>query len=131
MLIWGNDDWYYQNPWTVFFIYENDSVWSTIKNDDVMNSYIQEYFETKVGTKKYEEVTSKILNRARDMGYTLRVPSHNKVIAVNKEVIYEPYVGGMIPLWKIALTKDHWSIRGNRKYKEEFLKPVKPQRFSK
>lgn len=128
LLMWGNDDWYYKNPWTVFFIYENDSVWSTIKNDDIMNSYIQKYFETKIGTKEYELVTSNILNRARNMGYTLRVPSHNKVIAVNKEVIFEPYVGAMIPLWKISLTKDHWSVRGNRDYPKNLLVPVKPQR---
>ena len=34
MLIWGDDDWYYQNPWTVFFIYETSGAWSTIKKDD-------------------------------------------------------------------------------------------------
>lgn len=130
LLIWGNDDWYYQNPWTVFFTYEKDSVWSTIKNDEKMNKYIKKYFETKVDTNEYEEVVEKILNRARDMAYNLRVPSHNKVIAVNKEVIYDPYKGGIIPLWKILLTKDHWSIRNKEEYPSRFHTPVKPKRLN-
>lgn len=130
LLIWGNDDWYYQNPWTVFFTYEKDSVWSTIKNDEKMNKYIKKYFEAKVGTKEYEEVVENILNRARDMAYNLRVPSHNKVIAVNKEVIYDPYKGGIIPLWKILLTKDHWSIRNKEEYPSRFHTPVKPKRLN-
>jgi len=129
LLIWGDDDWYYQNPWTVFFIYENDSPWSTIKNDLVMNKYINKYFETKVNTKEYETIVEKILYRARDMAYTLRLPSHNKVIAVNKEVVYEPYEGGMIPLWEIELTKNHWSLRKRKEYPKEFYTPVKPQRI--
>lgn len=129
LLIWGDDDWYYQNPWTVFFIYENNSPWSTIKNDFVMNKYINKYFETKVNTKEYESIVEKILYRARDMAYTLRLPSHNKVIAVNKEVVYEPYEGGMIPLWKIELTKNHWSLRKQKEYPKKFHTPVKPQRI--
>lgn len=128
LLMWGNDDWYYQNPWTMFFIYENDSPWSTIKNDKLMGEYINKFFETKIGTKEYENIVEKILYRAREMGYTLRVPSHNKVLAVNKEVVFEPYEGGIIPLWKIELTKDHYSIRENKTYKKEFHTPVKPKR---
>jgi len=129
MLVWGDDDWYYQNPWTVFFIYENDSPWSTIKNDQKMNLYIQKFFETKMNTKEYEEVVSKILNRARDMAYTLRVPSPNKVIAANKEIVYKPYQGGIIPLWDIEITKDHWSVREEKEYPKHLRKPVKPKRI--
>lgn len=131
LLIWGDDDWYYQNPWTTFFIYENDSPWSTLKNDPIMGTYIKKYFETKINTKEYENIVEKILYRARDMAYTLRLPSHNKVIAVNKEVIYKPYEGGIIPLWEIELTKNHWSIREDKEYKEEFFTPIKPKRFKK
>ena len=128
MLIWGNDDWYYQNPWTMFFIYEKDSPWSTIQNDKTIDNYIQDFFKTKINTKEYETIVSKILYRARDMAYTLRVPSHNKVIAVNKEVIYKPYQGGVIPLWKIQITKDHWSIRKGEIYPKYLQNPIKPQR---
>ena len=129
LLMWGNDDWYYQNPWTVFFIYENDSPWSTIGNDEIMGKYIKKFFETKIGTKEYENVVENILNRARDMAYTLRVPSHNKVLAINKELVYEPYEGGMIPLWKIDLSKDHWSIRGDKKYPLKLHIPIKTKRI--
>ena len=129
LLMWGNDDWYYQNPWTMFFIYENDSPWSTIKNDELMGEYINKFFETKIGTKSYEQIVEKILYQARNMAYTLRVPSINKVMAVNKEVIFEPYEGGIIPLWKIELTKDHWSIREKKEYSKEFYIPIKTQRI--
>ena len=129
MLIWGDDDWYYQNPWTVFFIYETSGAWSTIKKDDLMQEYIKELFVSKIGSKKYENVVKKILYRARDKAYTLRVPSPNKVIAVNKEVIYKPYQGGIIPLWEIQISKDHWSIRDEKEYKQELKKAIKPKRI--
>ena len=129
LLMWGNDDWYYQNPWTVFFIYENDSPWSTVKNDAVMNTLIKKFFETKINSKEYEKIVEQILYRARNMAYTLRVPSPNKVLAVNKEVFYEPYEGGIMPLWKIQLTKDHWSIREKKEYSKEFHTPIKTQRI--
>lgn len=128
MLTWGDDDWYYQNPWTVFFIYENGSPWSTIEDDKVMGEYIKEFFETKTNTLAYEDIVEKILYRAREQAYTLRVPSHNKVIAVNKEVIYRPYEGGMIPLWEIEITKDHWSVREQNDYPKDLHEPIKPQR---
>lgn len=129
LLMWGNDDWYYQNPWTMFFIYENNSPWSTIKNDEVMGNYINTFFETKIGTKNYETIVEKILYRAREMAYTLRVPSQNKVLAVNKEVVFEPYEGGIVPLWKIEVTKDHWSVREKLNYPKQFHTPFKTQRI--
>ncbi len=129
ILTWGDDDWYYLNPWTVFFIYELGSPWCMIDEDKLMQKYIQEYFQTNIRSKEYEKIVEKILNRARDMAYTLRVPSHNKVIAVNKEVFYQPYKGGIIPLWKIEITKDHWSIRNNKKYEKKLQIPVKIQRL--
>lgn len=129
LLIWGDDDWYYQNPWTVFFIYENGSPWSTINDDKIMGKYISEYFKTDIKSKEYESIVSKILYRARDMAYTLRVPSPNKVIAVNKEVIYEPYEGGMIPLWEIELSSDHWSIRKDKEYPTQLITPIKTKRI--
>jgi len=128
LLIWGDDDWYNNNPWTVFFVYENDSPWSTIPNDKVMDIYIKKFFETKTDTKKYEEIVEKILYRARDMAYTLRVPSINKVIAVNKEVIYKPNKGGLISLSDIRITKEHWSMRGEREFPEYLKTPIKIKR---
>ncbi|NOR58894.1 MAG: ABC transporter substrate-binding protein, partial [Sulfurimonas sp.] len=128
LLIWGDDDWYYANPWTVFFIYENDSAWSTIGKDDLMSEYINTFFETKTDTKEYEKIVSKILHRARDMAYTLRVPSPNKVIAANKEVVFKPCKGAIIPLWNIQITKNHWSVREKKTYPVNLQAPIKPQR---
>lgn len=128
LLAWGNDDWQYDNPWTVFFIYEYPSAWSTIGKDEVMSENIRTFFETPIGSEAYETVVAKILYRARDMAYTLKVPSPNKVIAANKEIIYEPYKGAIMPLWKIQITKDHWSLRGQKPYPPELHLPIKPQR---
>ena len=130
VLVWGDDDWFYANPWSVFFIYQNGSAWSTIGRDDIMSGYIDTFFETKIDTQAYESVVAKILYRARDMAYTLRVPSPNKVLAVNKEVIYKPYKGAILPLWEIQITENHWSIRGDKPYPQEFQNPYKPQRIN-
>lgn len=129
LLIWGDDDWYYQNPWSVFFIYETNGAWSTIKEDELMQKYISEFFQTKVNTLEYEEIVKNILFRAKEKAYTLRVPSPNKVIAVNKELIYRPYQGGIIPLWEIEISKNHWSLRTDKKYKNELKKAIKPKRI--
>lgn len=128
MLIWGDDDWYYQDPWTVFFTYEPSSVWSTIHKDDLMSSYIKKYFITKRDTKEYLDITRKILFRAKEQAYNLIVPSPNKVIALNKEVYFKPYIGAIIPLWDIRITKDHWSIRENKKYSKYLETPIKVKR---
>lgn len=130
LLVWGDDDWYYENPWTVFFIYENNSVWSTIPKDDLMQQYIQNFFVTKINTKEYKDVVKNILFRAKDMAYTLAVPSVNKVFAVNKELIFKPYKGGIIPLWQIEISKNHWSIREDKEYKKELRKPIKLERIN-
>ena len=129
LLVWGDDDWYYQNPWSVFFIYETAGAWSTIGKDDLMQEYIKKYFSLKIGSSEYEEVTKDILFRAKDMAYTLSVPSPNKVIAVNKEVIYKPYEGGIIPLWQIEISNNHWSLRQGKPYDENSKKPMKALRI--
>lgn len=130
LLIWGDDDWYYQNPWSVFFIYETSGAWSTIKKDDLMQEYIKKFFITKTDSLEYEKVVRDILFRAKSKAYTLRVPSPNKVIAVNKEVIYKPYQGGIIPLWEIEISDNHWSLRPqNKEYKQELKKAIKPKRI--
>ncbi len=129
MLIWGDDDWYYQNPWTVFFIYETSGAWSTIRKDELMQEYIKKLFVSKIDSKEYEEVVKNILHRARTKAYTLRVPSPNKVVAVNKELIYKPYQGGIIPLWEIQISKNHWSLREGKEYNQELKKAIKPKRI--
>lgn len=129
LLIWGDDDWYFQNPWTVFFTYESNSPWATFKDDNIMQSYIDEFFITKPNTKVYEKVVKNILFRAKEQAYNLIVPSPNKVIALNKEVIYKPYIGAIIPLWEIEITNNHWSIRKDKKYEDRLKKAIRPIRI--
>lgn len=129
LLIWGDDDWYFQNPWTVFFTYESNSPWATFKDDNIMQSYIDEFFITKPNTKVYEKVVKNILFRAKEQSYNLIVPSPNKVIALNKEVIYKPYIGAIIPLWEIEITNNHWSIRKDKKYEDKLKKAIRPIRI--
>ncbi|MCT7485542.1 ABC transporter substrate-binding protein [Aliarcobacter cryaerophilus] len=130
LLVWGDDDWYYENPWTVFFIYENDSAWSTIPKDELMQQYIHKFFITKTNSNEYKEVVKNILFRAKEKAYSLAVPSVNKVFAVNKEVIFKPYQGGIIPFWEIEISNNHWSIRKEKEYSKELKKPIKLERVS-
>jgi len=62
------------------------------------------------------------------MAYTLRVPSPNKVVALNKELIYKPYKGAIIPIWEMQITNDHYSIRKGKEYPEYLEQPIKPKR---
>jgi peptide/nickel transport system substrate-binding protein len=63
------------------------------------------------------------MQRAYDEAYMLFVPTPNKVFAVNKEVIFQPYRMACIPLWKIQVTDQHWSLRQGP-YPTELTKPV-------
>ncbi|HJE02458.1 MAG TPA: ABC transporter substrate-binding protein, partial [Aliarcobacter thereius] len=65
----------------------------------------------------------------REKAYTLRVPSLNNVFALNKELIFKPYRGGVIPLWEMGISINHWSIRDDEKYDKELEKPIKPKRI--
>jgi len=52
------------------------------------------------------------------------VPSPNKVFAVNKEVLFQPDKITCLPLWKIQVTDQHWSVR-NGPYPEERKRAVR------
>jgi peptide/nickel transport system substrate-binding protein len=54
----------------------------------------------------------------------LFVPTPNKVFAVNKEVVFRPYKMACIPLWKIQVTDQHWSVRKGP-YPEKLKQPVR------
>ncbi|OCL99422.1 Glutathione-binding protein GsiB precursor [Aliarcobacter thereius] len=129
LLVWGDDDWYGQNPWSVFFIYKYGSAWSTIPKDEFMQNNINNFFITKTHTKEYKNIVKNILHREREKAYTLRVPSLNNVFALNKELIFKPYRGGVIPLWEMGISINHWSIRDDEKYDKELEKPIKPKRI--
>ncbi len=111
LLIWGNDDWFFFHPWSAFFVYRTDSVWSTLMPDPTMNQYLEELFTVSVTEPAYRSKVDQIMTRAYEQAYMLFVPTPHKVFAVNKEVIFTPYRMASIPLWEIELTTDHPSIR--------------------
>ena len=109
MLTWGNDDWYGNHPWNTFFTYRTSSEWSAIDKDDRLQSYIEEFFSSDEDS--FQSIVDKIVNRVYTMAYMLAVPSPNVVLAVNKEVNYEPSSVAIMPLWKTKISKYHWSVR--------------------
>lgn len=111
LLVWGDDDWYYNHPWSAFLVYRTHNYWSTIFPDSQLDSYIEQMFKESVGTPEFNIVTEKIMNHVYNSGYMLFVPTPNKVLAVNKEVTYSPYRMANMPLWEIEVSPDHWSVR--------------------
>ena len=111
LLAWGCDDWYYNHPWSAFLVYRTHNFWSTIFPDTVLDGYIDEMFQSSVGTPEFTAVCEKIMRHVYDNGYMLFVPAPNKVLAVNKGVDYKPYKMASMPLWEIEVTSDHWSVR--------------------
>ncbi|WP_434362869.1 ABC transporter substrate-binding protein [Parasalinivibrio latis] len=111
LLVWGDDDWYYNHPWSAFIVYRTHNYWSTIFPDPTLDGYIEEMFRETVGTEQFTVVTEKIMRHVYDNGYMLFVPAPNKVLAVNKEVEYAPYRMATMPLWEIEVTDEHWSVK--------------------
>ncbi|NLC27740.1 MAG: ABC transporter substrate-binding protein, partial [Campylobacteraceae bacterium] len=56
ILTWGNDDWYGNNPWTVFFTYREGSEWSMVKGDKKMQSLLADLFETSLDNKEHANI---------------------------------------------------------------------------
>ena len=127
LLVWGNDDWYFNHPFTAFFVFRTNNVWSTIFPDPTMDGYIEDMFRTPVIDPEFTSVCEKIMRRAYEESYMLFVPTPKKVFAVNKEVVFRPYKMACIPLWKIRVTDQHWSLRKGP-YAEALKRPVKPFR---
>ncbi|MCC4798271.1 peptide ABC transporter substrate-binding protein [Enterovibrio norvegicus] len=111
LLAWGDDDWYYNHPWSAFLVYRTHNYWSTISPDPQLNNYVEEMFRESVGSPAFDNVSEKIMYHVYDNGYMLFVPTPNKVLAVNKQVTYSPYRMANMPLWEIEVSDDHWSVR--------------------
>lgn len=124
LLVWGNDDWFFNHPFTAFFVYRTHNVWSTIYPDPIMDELIEDMFRASVKDPEFVEISRKIMERAFEEAYMLFVPTPNKVFAVNKEVVFRPYKMACIPLWKIQVTDQHWSVRKSRVYPEALRRPT-------
>ncbi|WP_459915055.1 ABC transporter substrate-binding protein, partial [Desulfocicer niacini] len=110
-LIFGCDDWFYNHPWSVFFLYRTHNAWSTIFPDPILDSYFDVFSRVSVGTPEFTAICGKIMHHVYDNAYMLFVPAPNKLLAVNKNVNYKPYRMACMPLWEIEISKKHWSIR--------------------
>lgn len=125
LLVWGNDDWYFNHPYSTFLVFRTNNVWSTVSPDPIMNGYIDEMFKAAVDEPEFPAICEKIMQRAYQEAYMLFVPTPNKVFAVNKEVVFRPYKMASIPLWKIEVTDQHWSVRPPKTpYPASLQKPV-------
>lgn len=125
LLIWGNDDWYFNHPFSVFLVFRAGHPWSTISPDPVMDEYLEEMFQATVEAPEFSSICEKIMRRAYDEGYMLFVPTPNKVFAVNKEVVFHPYRMACMPLWRIEVTDQHWSVRSpSEPYPPSLRRPV-------
>ncbi|MCP4401897.1 MAG: ABC transporter substrate-binding protein, partial [bacterium] len=123
LLVWGDDDWYFNHPLTAFFVYRTHNVWSTVFPDPVMDAYLDDLFRSAVGEPEFTDICRNIMQRAYDEAYMLFVPTPNKVFAVNKEVVFHPYKMASIPLWEIQVTDQHWSVR-QAPYPDERKRPI-------
>jgi len=110
LLIWGNYDWI-RHPWSALFVYRPDSDWSTIGDDELLNNYISRLLQTDIDETTYIPLLRTIIQHVHHQSYMLFLPSPNKVLAINKEVFFEPRMSAFIPLWEIEVSENHWSVR--------------------
>lgn len=122
-------DWYGRHPWLTFFNYQEGNPWSFVHDDEIMKSYITEFFGLEQNTPAFRTLCQKIRQRAKEEAYMLYVPIPNNVFAMNKELVFEPLGIGMQPFWKANITNQHWSIRGKTPYPKALQQPILPQRI--
>lgn len=128
LLIWGNDDWFYNHPWSAFLTLRTHNVWSTISPDPILDNLVDDLFKLRTDENEYNNLIYNIMRHTYDNGYMLFVPAPAKVFAVNKEVIFTPYKMAAMPLWEIELTTQHPSIRKEKEYPTDLQKPIEIQR---
>ena len=122
-------DWYGRHPWLTFFNYQEGNPWSFVRNDTLMQSYIEAFFGLEQNTPEFSALCEKIRKRAKEEAYMLFVPTPHNVFAMNKELVFEPLGIGMQPFWKAKITDQHWSIRGDVPYPKALHTPILPKRL--
>lgn len=128
ILTWGNDDWYGNHPWTVFFAYRPGSEWSMIQEDKKMSSLLENLFTAPPKSLEYDNIIASIISHAQNEAYLLKVPSPHLVLAINKELLYAPSKSAIMPLWEAKISNLHWSVREG-KYPKTCQEPFMPKRL--
>lgn len=127
MLIWGNSDWFGNNPWNLFMLLKSTSSWSAI-NDMHLDSLLKQLVTYEKDSKEYKDLLKKIIMSIQEKSYILNLPSPNIVMALNKEVFFEPSSSGILPVWNAKITPYHWSIREGE-YPKNRQNPILPIRL--
>jgi len=127
LLSWANDSWESNNPWSVFFHYHTYRPWSAIDEDTLLQEYMETYLQSPFNSPEFLDITKTIIDYVYNQAYMLAVPSPNIVIAVNKEVEYDPSAILLMPLWNAKITPYHWSIRKGPYPKSRQI-PIRTQR---
>lgn len=127
MLIWGNSDWFGNNPWNLFMLIKSDSSWSALK-DKQLDNQLKKLVSYEKTSLEYKKLLEKIMLEIKKKSYFVNIPSPNIVMALNKEVFFEPSSSGILPIWNAQVTPYHWSVR-KETYPEERKNPILPIRL--
>lgn len=127
MIIWGNSDWFGNNPWNLFMLLKSTSSWSAIK-DTHLDSSLKQLVMYEQNSTEYKELLKSIIMYIQEKSYMLNLPSPNIVMALNKEVFFEPSSSVILPIWNAKITPYHWSIRKG-KYPKQRQNPILPIRL--
>tara|TARA_Y100001956_G_scaffold82568_1_gene104054 strand:+ start:1702 stop:3402 length:1701 start_codon:yes stop_codon:yes gene_type:complete len=128
LVLWPNFDWL-RNPWVSFFIFDTSSDWATTEPEFHLDELINNFIATPYTSEHYIDRLHDLLKHIRFMNYQLSLPSPFNIIALNKEIIFEPRTSAVFPLWEIQVSDNHWSIRGASEYPQELKVPVKVKTF--
>lgn len=129
LLMWGNDNWY-GHPWSSFFNLYSKNEWSAIKSDDILDDKFRKLFGIENTNPEFQIVVNDILEYIYDKAYMIRLPSPNLLLALNKEVSFDPSSVAILRLWDAKISPYHWSVRGNNKLPESRKEFILPKRIS-
>jgi len=106
MITLGTESWSSNNPWTVFFHYRINNIWSSIDKDDYLSTLLDEYSKVRFNSDDCLNVVRRIIQRV----YADYTPSQVLVM----------------PLWNTKITPYHYSIRKGNYTKKRML-PIFPK----
>ena len=129
LLLWGNYDWY-RHPWSAFLVYITGTSWSTLPPDQKLADYTDKLLRTNLDSSEYVPFLADIIRYVHDKNYMVFLPTPDNVYAVNKEVVFNPGHSAFIYLRELQVTDQHWSLRGDRAYAAERLRPLRVNRQS-
>jgi len=122
IVLWANFDWI-RNPWSTFFVFPPSSIWAPYKDEPVMEEHINAFFKSSSEDADYTSKLRNIIEYIYSKSYTLFLPNPNIVLALNKEVSFNPRTSAVYPLWEIEVSDNHWSIRTGE-YPEQLKQPI-------